>query len=255
MRRTGVGLGRRHGAVVVPPPLLIPDLAAWYRADRGVTLASGVVSAWADQSGSGKTLSQGTAGARPTPVASNAAFNGQPTLSFDGGDSLVAAVASDWNFLHNGLGCTLILVAKGDAANTVYAFCGTQTTVASRGMQLRTTGGGNLVWDVGNGSVDILGLTVLVDLDDALFKTTLRYTEGRAGNEYAYRINGGADTTGISGAAPSASDATGPLTVGARSGAGLTLTGDIAEVIAYSRYITDAEANALDAYLLARYGA
>lgn len=65
------------------------NLRLWLQADAGVTQTGGV-SAWADQSGNGLDMAQGTAGAQPTFVA--AGLNGQPFLSFDGaGDFLQTA--------------------------------------------------------------------------------------------------------------------------------------------------------------------
>ncbi len=45
-------------------PLDLPGMVDWHRADLGVTLVSGLVSAWADQSGNGHHLTQPTAGNR-----------------------------------------------------------------------------------------------------------------------------------------------------------------------------------------------
>ncbi len=255
LRPSPVALGglpwEAGGGAALGAPQTIAGLFAWYRADRLITTVGGAVSIWGDQVG-GRTLTQGTGSAQPTHVPVTAAFNNQSTISCDGGDSVVAATASDWNFMHNGAGMTMVLVAKGAADNTTYSFCGTSTTTTTVGTRLRTSATGNLAWDAGNGTTNLFGGNVLVNADSALFKATVRYEEGRAGNEYATRANGSADTTGNSAAAPSASNATNPLTIG-NAGA-LTLTGNVAELIIYSRYITDAEANAIDAYLLGRYG-
>jgi hypothetical protein len=69
--------------------LTVSGLVAWYRADLGVTTVTGRVSAWLDQSGTSdanKNLSQGTAGNRPTLVASDVNFNNQSTFSFASAD-------------------------------------------------------------------------------------------------------------------------------------------------------------------------
>jgi hypothetical protein len=72
------------GASNFTPPS-IAGLTAWYRADLGITIGTGV-SAWADQSGTGdanKNVTQGTAANQPTFNASDGAYNSKPTLSFD----------------------------------------------------------------------------------------------------------------------------------------------------------------------------
>lgn len=66
------------------PPSLGSALVFWVRADKGITIGTGV-SAWADQSGSGdvnKNLTQGAGSQQPTLNASDAAYNGQATLTF-----------------------------------------------------------------------------------------------------------------------------------------------------------------------------
>jgi hypothetical protein len=71
---------------IATPPLL------WLRADYGITDAgAGAVSAWADQSGTedaNKNHVQATINARPTLASSDADFNGQACLVFDGNDAL-----------------------------------------------------------------------------------------------------------------------------------------------------------------------
>jgi hypothetical protein len=62
----------------VDPPAT--GLLARWRADLGVTLTSSAVSTWADQSGNGRNLTQGTAGNRPTVTAG--AINGHPAIAF-----------------------------------------------------------------------------------------------------------------------------------------------------------------------------
>lgn len=59
------------------PPLA--HLQLWVKSDRGITLdGSGNVAIWADQSGQGNDLTQGTAANRPTYVASVTEFGGAP---------------------------------------------------------------------------------------------------------------------------------------------------------------------------------
>jgi hypothetical protein len=75
----------------VSPPLF-STLRAWYRADLGVTQVAGVVSQWNDSSGAGdanRNLSQSTAASKPAFTASNANFNGKPTIDTDGVDDFL----------------------------------------------------------------------------------------------------------------------------------------------------------------------
>jgi autotransporter-associated beta strand protein len=77
--------------VAINPPVTITapglgitsGLAEWLRADAGVTVSgSGLVSAWADQSGQGNNASQTNASQQAQLVAN--AINGNPALSFNG---------------------------------------------------------------------------------------------------------------------------------------------------------------------------
>jgi len=49
-------------------PLQLTNLRGWWRADLGITIATGV-SQWNDRSGNGNHLVQGTAGAQPVVTA------------------------------------------------------------------------------------------------------------------------------------------------------------------------------------------
>jgi hypothetical protein len=60
------------------------DLKLWLKADAGVTLAGSNVSLWADQSGGGIDAEQ--ANAANQPVVEKNAINGLPAVSFDGQD-------------------------------------------------------------------------------------------------------------------------------------------------------------------------
>ena len=77
------------GAPLWTPSQLAPT--AWWRADMGVTLVTSAVAAWADQSGNGAHLVQGTPGLRPTFIASGSR-KGQPCIeTTSAGQMLTAA--------------------------------------------------------------------------------------------------------------------------------------------------------------------
>lgn len=70
-------------------------LQYWLASDRGVTLASTVVSALADQGYSGHSVSQSTDARRPLYVANG--VNGLPTIRFDGVDDLMVSASFTTN--------------------------------------------------------------------------------------------------------------------------------------------------------------
>lgn len=98
-RHASIGFSRRPGRVAETSPgqdpfTLVPPAmrAAWWRADMGITLTTGVVSGWAD-AWFGETLTQATEARRPSVEA--AGIGGRPTILFDGtADSLVVDLAS-----------------------------------------------------------------------------------------------------------------------------------------------------------------
>lgn len=111
-------------------PLALPNIRSWFRADLGVTIATGV-SNWVDQSGKSTPLTQSTGATQPTRNNSDAAYGGQATLSFNGaqgmsntsdgglpnqhtlylvGESDVSAIQQNFTIDGN---CELIVVASG----------------------------------------------------------------------------------------------------------------------------------------------
>ena len=70
-------------------PTDISGLVGWWDAGQGVTISTGV-SAWADQSGNGRNLSQATGSAQPSYSASDASFSNRPSISFDGSDDILS---------------------------------------------------------------------------------------------------------------------------------------------------------------------
>ena len=59
-------------------------LKSWHRSDLGITLNGSTVSSWADQSGNGFNLDQGTGSKQP--LFESGALNGLPVITLDGVD-------------------------------------------------------------------------------------------------------------------------------------------------------------------------
>lgn len=97
---TGVGGG-------VSGPVLA-GLVAWYDASDLVLANGDPVASWPDKSGNGRTLTQGTAAARPSYVASG--IGGKPAVRGDGVDDMLSYASGPTPFLT--AGWTLITVAR-----------------------------------------------------------------------------------------------------------------------------------------------
>lgn len=78
-------LGGQSAAPAWTPASLGSALKFWVKADTGITLNGSTVATWADQSGNGADLSQGTAGKQPGYSATG--LGGFPTVSFTSGSS------------------------------------------------------------------------------------------------------------------------------------------------------------------------
>jgi len=81
----------------------------WLRADVGITLAGGTVSAWADQSGNSNNATQNTGNNQPSFL--EGAMNFNPTLDFDGVSDFLQGNAGGSN-------TTLFMVAQSDLSVT-----------------------------------------------------------------------------------------------------------------------------------------
>lgn len=85
--RAGGMQGAEAGSasVITPKSIFGSSLELWLRADLGITLNGGNVSAWADQSGKGdanRNALQGTAALQPLWTAAKAAYAGMPVVDF-----------------------------------------------------------------------------------------------------------------------------------------------------------------------------
>lgn len=223
-------------------PRALSGLEAWYRADLGITLNGGTVSAWADQSGNSRHASNGTAAQQPTYVASVAGIGNRPALSFDGGDVL-ATSAFD---MPRAMTCFVV-----------------QGSLTARGMLVEHgNGDGFYMYADGNAAAAIFGAT------GAGFHRSFQSpptTWAVANSQIATSYNESAvpvlrtgrtalSTTSTDGVAQAAQTRSKAMTIGARTGPALAHNGQIAEVILYSRALTAGEIATVEGYLLARYG-
>ena len=82
----GLGAMMMIGVDTTPPPFNPTNIAGcqlWLRADLGVTQIATIVSAWADQSGTGDSNKNFTSSGNPTITANNSSFNNQSTINFN----------------------------------------------------------------------------------------------------------------------------------------------------------------------------
>jgi len=225
---TVAGDGCSPTCVLEDDPAAFSDLWLWVKADAGVTLTSGAVSTWADQSGNGHDFTQATTSRRPAVLPN--AQNGYPAVR-------LSAAAKQ----------TLNMAATLGSAHTVFVVA--RMYGASRNRILNAISNN---WLLGwwAGYQDMVYHVGWISPTQSFAASTgwLQYTDVNTGSALAtYRGGNLMYTAGAVG---------GPM--------GLTLSGyaatdgefsdaDVLEVIVYDRALTDLERVSIERYLATRY--
>jgi hypothetical protein len=213
------------------------DLAGQWIADAGVTLTSGKVSTWADQSGAGIDLTQGTAANRP--VVSAAVLNGRDVLEFDGGDVLRSALMA------HPVGtmlCAVTRVTGGGYPQVLALVDDSERVFQFRYEDASTLGALSLNTTAPVTAQD----TTAVTASAWTVVTMVRRTTGI--EVYADGVSDGATLN--SGGAPDAGTSE-RFCVGATAGGSFGLVGQIAELL---RYTSETAREDAEAYLTTAWG-
>ena len=214
-------------------PLDLAGLVAWYDASDLSTITdagAGAVSQWADKSGNGNHVTQGTAGLRPTTGIRTQ--NGLNVIDFDGGDWLVSADIADV-----AQPVTLAAVAMpdnlDDAAHNVWGNApglGNQPSFNVNGGVWRMYAGTPVVSAVPDTAVPRLVVAVFNGASSLL------------------RINGSQVVSGDAGANPLRI-----LSLGSNEGTSQFWDGWIAEAIAVEGAVAGSDLTNLESYLNAEW--
>jgi hypothetical protein len=223
----------------ITDPTGLPNLAAWYRADQGITIVTGV-SQWNDLSGNSKHLQQATLTNQPLFVASG--INSQPTVRFDGVDnfmtssSLITARGHVFAVLKQVTAQNQPWFSQGDTTN---GFCCSWLSGAVRCTVFVAASGTGL------------GATCSASSDTSFHYISLNAFTGATSTQVVYYdgINIGTGTDGTGGYGPVAN-----VVGNARSDGGGTFAAvEIAELIVYSASKAGNERKLLKAYFKTRY--
>ena len=214
-------------------PQGVDDLVGWWDTTKIDGLADGAaVGTWPDSSGLGRHAAQTTGSLQPTYQTGE--LNGHPVVRFDGTDDYLATAA----FASEPQPHTVFVISRlGTAIVTRYLLDGIVTT-DRHALFL-------------NASSQIEAFAGVSNLGDTA-------TAGQVA-VYAVTYNGassgiwknGVDVSGVGNVGGQA--LTG-LTIGGRFNGVETLDGDVGEVIVYDRALTTAERQAVEQYLMTKWG-
>jgi len=234
-------------------PTQLTGLFASYFSFQGKTLVGSDVDVWADQTNS-NNLTAVTAGERPAQSLASANMGGQDVLDFGSGDRIKGAAAAAWNALHDGTGGSIHIAFWSNSASTPQTLLDTNDgSATARGIYAFYDGSDTKVTvQIGNATTAVYAFTsasasVALNTPHLL---TIRFLDGRAGNEIDVSVDGVSLNTANTTNDPSTGDAAFPLAVGELSDAGTgPLIGEVFGIWACSAYTADADVTLLDTWV------
>ena len=221
-------------------PTSVSGIAAWYKSDSGITVGSGLVSAWADQSGNGNNLVQNTVSKQP--AYGTATSNGLPLITFNGTSTTLVAAT---NAGITGSAFSIFIAYKPASIATTQSLASFGPT--TNGRQFRLT---NAKQTLTASYVADVGVAATAIAQNTIYVGALVYT----GTSLQFYLNGTADGPAIT-ASTTFSTSSSAITIGSHTDQiSEFLNGSIGEVIAYGRAVTADEQLSLSQYLGKRYG-
>jgi hypothetical protein len=258
-------------------PKSISGLAAWHDAGDSstVTLDSGRVSAWADKSGNGRTMSNSSSGSTQ-PDYVTAGQNGRNVIRFAAASiqRLTAAAASTYNFLHNGTPTTVMIAAKAadsNDPNALLGLMGSRGTGGFPGILFCYEDRTNLGADLNNsanfavaGAASVFAAntfnrpgykdTFLPNIYSVL-TLAIDATNATAAERFGFAQNNASlakDNTFSS--AVSTANASQAMQYGAAGNNAFPFTGELCEILMWTKLLSSAERTAVRKYLYGKWG-
>jgi hypothetical protein len=208
-----------------------------------ISVATGA-STWRDKSGNQRHFTQGTGGTQPTLTPNG--LNGLNVLSFNGSQWLTSAnTAATWNFLHNTNGSSIFAVWKAGNSSDPNAAHGLMGTNAATSANIGTyiayddrasapRNNGLLVQVSGGGSTSVSAASAdgLMPANTPVILSHIADpNNGTPANRSFVRVNKTLSQINTQPTAPSASNASHLLQIGAVGNNTVPLIGYIAEII------------------------
>lgn len=215
-------------------PTDVSGLVFWLKADS-LSLSDGQdVTTWQDSSATGRDVTQGTAGNRPTYIASG--LNGLPVVRFAYGDTLAAT-----SNVSDGSGeFTVMTVFKQTTSTNGWVV---HNGTAGNGFALGLSSSGSGRELLLGGVADIVG-------DDTTLGQAEILSAERFGSLSRLQANGVRKQVSSTGYASAGAG----ITIGGLTGGGSNFVGDVCEVLIWSRALEESEQYSMRAYLSGRWG-
>ena len=235
--------GASNWSSVGASPLMVQDCELWVDAtDNGTVTKDGsnLVSNLADKSGNGNDLTA-AGGNRPTWTANQ--LSSLPTLNFDGSQEMV--IPSGLFSIPNGNFTTFIVSQRASESGSSEVLINLSTGTTAQHFVLYAASSGVISATnrtTGSLAVSITGNTLT---DYNIIRNR------RSGVGQALAVNGSTEETNLS-ATSSATIDSGDI--GASNASNLLLTGNIAEMLIYSRSLSTAELATVEIYLADKWG-
>ena len=235
-------------------PSNISDLELWLEADTGITLdGSNKVSQWLDLSGNGNHASQSNAGVRPTISPTSTQIDGKTSVRFDGiaqwlSGAIDEAVSTD-DF-------TIFIVhRKGVNSNPGAVFNINDPTTSvngAPGLEWVITGSGNN-YNVGMNPIGTSGNACNIYFNNRVANQYILTTLSRDGTALENRTFGrGGNSLKSIATQDYASNPVSSYVLGKQSGIAGFFSGDIYQVLVYSRNLSDTEKAEVQANIRAK---
>ncbi len=217
-------------------------LLAWYDANQYSGSDGDAVATWNDSSGNARTLTQGTAGKKPTYKTN--IINTKPVMRFDGGDTLAAATA----------------LVNHTTTKTFFAVI-RQTSVADQEFFANDASGNgtNLRFRNNAGTQQIRAIVgqKIFDANTGIgantwaYYTTIQNATDSTSSTIIHRANGA--VLGTSSSSLTVNSAGANMYIGSIVDTGEYLNGDIAELLFCEGALTSTQYLEIENYLKAKY--
>jgi hypothetical protein len=240
----------------ITPTVALPG-APVLHLERPDLWAGESVSAWANQGSLASNFAQAVAASQPALIPGHSGLASMPGIHADAvADRLDwSGAANALNFLHNGAGGTLVVIGNRESGGQWFGDLRNANTRV--GTDYGPQGAAEIALMVGNGggiAHVVAQTTATAPWPVGSSRSSIVRLQTGAPNEYDVRVAGVQELNGAFAVAPSAANPFGTPALFSWPTGGSNVGGTMPEVIAYNRYLTDAECAAIEAYAAGRYG-